>query len=109
MDYGKKASYFPLVGKKETITVTGFAKNDSDPNSPDNFKSPTKNYGYHWDITLATGEVRKCGNGSLWKAFSAANVQEGETIELDHFDRGKWKITKLDNPETPHKDWGEEE
>lgn len=91
--------YPPKVGESKTVTIKDVFKNDSDPHSEDNFKSPNKNHGYHYVFELADGKKMKIGTWKLYFALQEADANLGDTILIEHPDKGVYNVSRATNPE----------
>ena len=56
-----------------------------------------KNLGYHIECELQDSEqlLTITGIGSFLSVFKKHNIQDGDTVVIEHVDKGEWKVEKL--------------
>lgn len=60
------------------------------------------NMGYHIECDLEGGKVLSVSSYSAFdKVFRKNNIQEGETITIQHLAIGKWKTIRGNTPDVP--------
>ena len=87
--------FLPKVGETAIVHIVTMERVD-EPNGAKNFKSQNENYGFHYKINLAEGKHSILNVFALLECFKEQNVQDGDTIEIDHFGKGKYKVTKVE-------------
>jgi len=89
--------FLPKVGEKTTVHIVSMEKiEDPEKTNPKNFKSKTENLGFHYKLNLENGKHSILNVFALLEWFKAEDVQDGDTIEIDHSGRGKYIVTKVE-------------
>jgi len=90
--------FLPKQGERATITILSMERVDAEK-SRKNFKSQEENFGFHYRLNLGgkhEGKFSILNVFKLFECFKEQNVQDGDTIEIDHFGRAKYKVTKVE-------------
>jgi len=99
IDYtgGTLKEFGPKVGESKVIHIRE-ARRVEDPTGQDeqNFRSMTKNFGYRFELTLTNGRIFMLNVWKLFFAFKEADVQDGDLVQIDHLDKGVYKVTVLE-------------
>ncbi len=122
-DYGKevpsKYTYLPKIGFKDTFTIKKIRKvidgsdrfhfqgkveeevYKKDPVTGElvpAIESVNKSMGWHIECDLDDGRVLSVTSfGAFLQVFKKHNIQEGDTIHVQHVDKGEWEVTKSQN------------
>ena len=80
--------------QKKQFVIIGSERVDA-PDSMNNFRSQTQNYGFHYKLYLPNKKFVLLNNFSLFAEFKANMIQDGDVIQVDHIGRGKYKVIKL--------------
>jgi hypothetical protein len=113
MDYDKefpsKYVYLPTMGQTATFKIKTIKKAVSNNPKfnfteierielPDGTEAETKkNLGYHIECELQDSEqiLSVTGLGSFLSVFKKHNIQDGDTVVIEHPEKGVWKVEKL--------------
>lgn len=98
--------YLPMVGQSGEFKIIGSQRVDKE-NDPNNFKSMTENYGYHYKLNLPNGKYAILNVFALLKEFQANNVQDGDTVIIDHPGRGQYSVKVKKNEEIASNEKGD--
>ena len=92
--------FLPKVGEKVVVHIVSMDKvEDPEKTNPKNFKSKTENLGFHYKLNLDGGKHSILNVFALLECFKTEDVLDGDTIEIDHFGRGGYRVTKTEASE----------
>jgi hypothetical protein len=89
--------YFPKVGAEGTFHIKEFQQIEEDGH-PDNFKSTSKNYGFRYKVHMQDGKYALLNTFKLYYEFKAQNINDGDSIVIEHPSRGFYKVRRLVGP-----------
>jgi len=111
MDYSEggnsKYMYWPKIGEEITITIDKFEKIE-EMNNKFNFTKKVKaslesggeavideDQGFRYELNLSDGKVLTLNNWLVYYEFKKMNIQDGQTVHIDHPEKGKWVVTRI--------------
>jgi len=94
--------FFPKVGQSKEMHIVSTQKVFKE-GFERNFKSKTENYGYHYKIDLGEGKYAIMNTFALFTAFKDNNIQDGDTVMIDHPAFGVYTATRKTSSEIASK------
>jgi len=96
-DGGDWAKLPKIGGEDVTLKLERYQRVDME-NSEDNFKSPKKNWGFHYVVYTDKGKFI-LNTWKLYYAMEEIGAGEGDTVVFSHPERGVWKLKLVTNPD----------
>lgn len=89
--------FLPKVGEKVIVQIVSMEKiEDPEKTNPKNFRSRTENFGFHYKLNLKDGKHSILNVFALLGCFKEEDIQDGDTVEIDHSGQGKYIVTKVE-------------
>lgn len=100
IDYSGSArlkKFGPKIGETDLIHIREINRiEDSTGQSDDNFRSRTKNWGFHYECVLTNDRSFLLNNWKLYYAFKGQDVQDGDLVQINHVGEGEYEVEVLE-------------